>query len=194
MLSFFSHKSSRTAPDSRARPRYRPCLEALEDRCQPSGGILDPAFGSGGLVSTVASGSSISASTVSMALEPDGRIVVAGTLGPTGGFALARFVAYGPEIGSFTASPDPVSAGSSLTLTASNFSDEIASATVTQVAFYVQINGTNTLLGQGTQSSPGVWSLTFMVNLAPGTYTLYAQAEDSYGTLGDPDPLKLQVL
>jgi hypothetical protein len=62
------------------------------------------------------------------------------------------------------------------------------------VACYVQINGTNTLLGYGTQSSAGVWTFTFTVNLAPGTYTLYAQAEDNYGIFGDPNTLTLQVL
>jgi hypothetical protein len=45
---------------------------------------------------------------------------------------------------------------------------------------------TDTLLGYGVQSSPGVWTITFTVNLAPGNYTLFAQAKDSYGVLGDP--------
>jgi uncharacterized delta-60 repeat protein len=162
-------------------------------RFNSADGALDTSFGTGG-VATLASGSNISASTVSMALQPDGRIVAAGSLlTSTGGFALARLVAYGPQIGSFTASPNPVSTGSSLTLTASNISDEIASATITQVAFYVQFNGSNTLLGYGTQSSTGVWALTCTVNLAPGTYTLFAQAEDSFGVFGDPLALTLTV-
>ena len=80
-----------------------------------------------------------------------------------------------------------------MTLTATNISDEIPSATITQVAFYVQINGSNTLLGYGTQSSPGVWTLTLTVTLAPGTYTLYAQAEDNYGIFGDLAALTLTV-
>ena len=58
----------------------------------------------------------------------------------------------------------------------------------------MQINGSNTLLGYGTQSSPGVWTLTFTVNLTPSTYKLYAQAEDNYGIFGDPNTLTLQVL
>jgi uncharacterized delta-60 repeat protein len=138
-------------------------------------GSLDTGFGAGGIA--VASGSNVG-NRVGLALEPDGRLVVAGPELGTSGFALARFVAYGPQIGSFTASPNPVTAGSSLTLTASNISDEIPSATIMQVAFYVDLNGTNTLLGYGTQSSAGVWTFTFTVNLAPGTYTLYAQAGD----------------
>jgi hypothetical protein len=162
-------------------------------RFNSADGSPDTSFGTGG-VATVASGSSISASTVSVALEPDGRIVAAGRLlTSTGGFALARFIAYGPEVGSFTASPNPVTAGSNLTLTASNISDEIPSAAITQVAFYVSTGGTNTVLGYGTQSSTGVWTFTFTVNLAPGTYTLYAQAEDKYGVDGDLAPLTLTV-
>jgi hypothetical protein len=31
-------------------------------------------------------------------------------------------------------------------------------------------------------------------NLPAGTCTLYAQAQDSYGVLGDLDPLTLQVM
>jgi hypothetical protein len=32
------------------------------------------------------------------------------------------------------------------------------------------------------------------INLPTGSYTIYAQAEDSYGDFGDPDSLTLQVL
>jgi hypothetical protein len=35
--------------------------------------------------------------------------------------------------------------------------------------------------------------LNFTVNLAFGTYSLYAQAQDNYGVLGDPDALTLTV-
>ena len=61
------------------------------------------------------------------------------------------------------------------------------------MTFYVQVNGSNTLLGYGTQTSPGVWTFNYTVNLAPGTYTLFAQAEDSYGVFGDLAPLTLTV-
>jgi uncharacterized delta-60 repeat protein len=151
-------------------------------------GSLDAAFGIGGFTATAPG----TGQGEAMALEPDGRIVVAGR-NFNNGMVLARFVAYGPQVGSFTASPNPVTAGSSLTLTASSISDEIPSATVSQVAFYVSTGGTNTLLGDGTQSSTGVWTLTFTVNLAPGTYTLFTQAEDNYGIVGDLAPLTLTV-
>jgi hypothetical protein len=91
--------------------------------------------------------------------QPRGKIVMAGTQLTGSGkstMTLDRVVGYEPEIGSFTASPNTVPSGNSLTLTASNISDEIPSATIIQVAFYVNINGMNTLLGHGTQTSPGV--------------------------------------
>jgi hypothetical protein len=103
-------------------------------------------------------------------------------------------LAYGPQIGSVTASPNPLATGSSLTLTASNISDEIPSATITQVTFYYfDGSGTKQVLGYGTQNSPGVWTLTFTVSLTSGTYTVYAQAEDNYGVSGDPLGLTLTV-
>src|SRR5262249_12103285 len=109
-------------------------------------------------------------------------------------FSLARFLAAGPEIGSFRASPNPVTAGSSLTLTASNIIDEIPSASITQVAFYhIDTSGNQQLLGSGTQTSPGVWTFTFTVTQASGSYTLFAQAEDSYGVFGDPVAITLTV-
>src|SRR5262249_19033384 len=118
-------------------------------------GLLDTTFGSGGLATADFGQSGAQANGV--AVEPDGRIVVVGTANsPVTGrdFALARFLAAGPQIGSFTASPNPTSAGSDLTLTASNITDANPGATITQVAFYVDSNrdgileaGTDTLLG-----------------------------------------------
>src|SRR5262249_8301499 len=49
-------KESNTMPRTKrlAVPalRFRPRLEALEDRCLLSGGVLDPTFGSGGMLAT----------------------------------------------------------------------------------------------------------------------------------------------
>ena len=114
--------------------------------------------------------------------------------------ALARFLAAGPQIGSFTASPNPVSAGSSVTLTASSITDANAGATITQVAFHVDSNGDgvldsgDALLGYGRQSSTGTWTFTFSASGTAGTYTLFAVATDSYGVLGDPLAATLQVI
>jgi hypothetical protein len=112
-----------------------------------------------------------------------------------------RATAVRPQIGSFTASPHPESAGASLTLTAANVVDLDPGSTVTQVAFYQDSNGdgvlesgTDTFLGYGVQTSPGVWTLTFSTaGLTGGTYTLFAQAEDSYGVFSTPLPLTLVV-
>jgi uncharacterized delta-60 repeat protein len=150
-----------------------------------SNGSVDSTFGNAGLVVTAITSSGDSANAI--ALQADGKIVL-------GGDGLARYLASAPEIGSFTASPNPVTSGSSVTLTASNISDGNPGASVTQVAFYAQVNGVMTLLGYGTQSSPGVWSFNYTVNLASGTYTLFAQAEDNYGVFGDPVASTLQVL
>jgi hypothetical protein len=138
-----------------------------------------------------------------LALEPDGRIVVAGSQDAhvTGhsSFALARFLGTGPQIGSFTSSASTVTSGSSVTLTASNISDEIPSPpnTVTeQVSFYyVDGSGNKVTLGTSAVSSAGPWTLTSATGfgLASGTYTIYAEAEDNYGILGDPLALTLQV-
>src|SRR5205823_12716964 len=107
--------------------------------------------------------------------------------------ALAAFAASNPQIGSFTANPNPVTSGNSTTLTVSNITDGNLSSTITQVAIYVDSNadgklepGTDMLIGYATQTSPGVWTFTFTVSLALGTYTLFAQAEDNYGLFSDP--------
>jgi hypothetical protein len=88
-------------------------------------------------------------------------------------------------IGSFTASSNAVTAGSSLTLSASNI--VMPGASITQVSFYYfDSTGAQHVLGNGTQTRSGAWTLTVKANLAPGTYTLYAQAEDSSGLFSDP--------
>jgi uncharacterized delta-60 repeat protein len=173
-------------------------LDFLLARLNSADGSVDTSFGAGGVAHT--SGLQIGGSSGEVAFEPDGRIVVAGMLPGGVGIALARFLAAGPQIGSFTASPNPVTAGSSLTLSASSVTDANPNSTITQVAFYVDNNndgilepGADTLLGYATQTSPGVWTFTFTVNLSPGTYTLFAQAEDSYGVFGDPVSLALTV-
>jgi hypothetical protein len=70
--------------------------------------------------------------------------------------------------------------------------------TVTQVAFCVDSNGNgvpdagDTLLGYGSQSSTGTWTFMFLTaGWATGSYTLFAQAEGSYGAFSDPFTLDL---
>jgi uncharacterized delta-60 repeat protein len=167
-------------------------------RFNPTNGSLDTTFGASGF--QTAPVQIQNSYGVDVAIQPDGKIVTAGTQsvntssGYTAfGFALARFLPSEPQVGSFTASPDPVTAGSNLTVTASHITDANPGATITQVAFYVDQSGTNTLLGYGTQTSPAIWSFTFTVNLAPGSYTLIAQAEDSDSVVGDPFAISLTV-
>jgi outer membrane protein assembly factor BamB len=126
------------------------------------------------------------------AINSDGTVYI-------GGWGLHAFkdvtapLVVNPQIGSFTASADAVTSGGSETLTAANISDGTAGASITQVAFYAQVNGATTLLGYGTPTGTGAWSFTFTVGLTPGTYTLFAQAQDSAGLFSDPVALTLQV-
>jgi hypothetical protein len=177
-------------------------------RYNPTDGSLDTSFGNQGIA--LSSGGYVLAEVnypVAMAAEPDGRIVLAGvTIDSTGGdgFALARFLVAGPVIDSFTASSpnNPVTAGSSLTLTAGSITAANPGTTITQVAFYLDSNNdgtlepsTDRLLGTVKQNSSGLWTLTdaSAFGLTAGTYKLFAQAEDSDGVFGDPVALTLTV-
>jgi uncharacterized delta-60 repeat protein len=176
-------------------------------------GSLDPAFGGTGWVLGTGNSATASMGTINYAancllVQPsDGKIVITGAVPDSSKqgaseFAVARYIGTttGPQIGSFTAAPNPVTSGSSVTLTASNITDADPGSTVTQVAFYLDSNGdgilepgTDTLLGYGTPSG-GTWALTFSTaNWAAAIDTLFAQAKDSYGVLGDPLALSLQV-
>jgi hypothetical protein len=88
------------------------------------------------------------------------------------------FVTSAPQINSLTASAATVTAGSPLTLTA-NITDPNPSSSITEVEF----SDANGLVGYGTQTSPGVWTLTFSTTgWTAGTYTFSVWAVDNYGT------------
>jgi uncharacterized delta-60 repeat protein len=157
-------------------------------------GSLDSTFGNGGLVTTTIGTTN---SFYGVALQPDGRIVAAGysLIGGKYDFAVARYLASDPQIGAITANPNPVTAGSPTTLTASNITDGNPNSTITQVAFYYYDSSSNQVtLGYATQTSPGVWALTSSsaFGLTAGSYTIYAEA-DSYGVFGDSLALTLTV-
>jgi uncharacterized delta-60 repeat protein len=146
-----------------------------------------------------------------LALQPDGRPVVAGTMNTSGPsasdpspyleyFALVRFTASAAapspvQVGSFTASATTVAAGNPVTLTAGGITTTNTGATITQVAFYsVDSFGTEQLLGYGTANADGTWTLTFTASPTPGSYTLLAVAVDSAGAVSDPFALSLNVV
>ncbi len=169
-------------------------------------GSLDTSFGSGGFVIQT---TTYGATAAGVVIQPDGKIVVAGSVAMGGAqfglvpedFRLARYGPSAAQIGSFTASPNPVTAGSNVTLTASNIILADPNSSITQVAFYLDSNGdgilepgTDTLLGYGTPSN-GTWTLTFSTtNWAAAVDTLFTQAKDNYGVFSDPLALTLQVL
>ncbi|MEI7782684.1 MAG: Calx-beta domain-containing protein, partial [Planctomycetota bacterium] len=88
-----------------------------------------------------------------------------------------------PVIGSFTVSPASVTAGGSITLTASNVTE--TGGSVSGVTFYRETSGSaglqvgsDVVVGSGTRSGT-TWTLaTTTVGLAPGFYTYYAVATD----------------
>jgi uncharacterized delta-60 repeat protein len=157
-------------------------------------GSLDSSFGSGGISSSGLAGGI--PPNIAVTLQANGDIIEGGTgkVGTINAFAAVCYLPSEPVIGSFTANPNPVPSGSTETLTVSNLTDGNPDATITQVAFYyIDGSGNQQLLGYGTQTSPGVWTLTFTVSRPAGSYTLVAQAEDSYGVFSPQTTLTLQV-
>lgn len=98
-------------------------------------GALDPSFGTGGIVTTSFAGTG---EARCVRIQPDGRIVAAGTAGPPGNpdFAVARYLENG--------SPDPAFHGSGSLLTSvSSFAD---------AAFSLAIQPDGKLVVAGTRS------------------------------------------
>jgi uncharacterized delta-60 repeat protein len=164
-------------------------------------GTPDATYGPAG---TGASSTAIgyNARVAAMALLPDGRAVVAGAMNTAQNvesFALTRFLGSAPspspvQVGSFAATPNPVAAGSPVTLTAGGVTTANAGATVTRVAFYaVDASGAVLFLGYGVRNADGTWTLTLTPNLAPGRYRLLALAADSTGSVSDPLAADLDV-
>lgn len=164
-------------------------------------GQPDTTFGNSG-TALASFGDGTSGDIFGQALQADGKIVVAGDTQPSGGGTynglLARFQA---PTNTFTASPNPVTAGSSVTLYASNLVAANLTGPITQVAFYLDSNGngtlepgTDTLLGYGAVNAIDVWTKSFTAPLTKGPFKLFAQAMDSSGVFSDPLTLSLVVL
>jgi uncharacterized delta-60 repeat protein len=150
-------------------------------------GTSDTSFGTSGIVTL--SSSPFGA----LAIQPDGKIDLAGS-----GFIVDRLLPSEPQIGSLKTDANPVAAGSNVTAIASNITDDNPGATITQVAFMVEdSSGTVLVQGYGTPSTSGPrsWSFAFSTAGWPsGAYTLFAQATDSYGVLGDSQSTSLTLL
>jgi uncharacterized delta-60 repeat protein len=155
-------------------------------------GTLDTAFGHGGIGHTPVRPTGDGNEFEAMAVGPDGRIVIVGddmVVQPQLQFDLARFLATGPQISSLIVTPPATGSSGPLTLTASAITDGNPGAKVVQVAFYYLDNtGTVVSLGNGSPDGFGGW--TIPVNVPSGT-TLFAQALDSLGALGDPVSISL---
>lgn len=100
-MSVFSPLRSRTTTRKRPAPYrggFRPCLERLEDRTVPTAGFLDPTFGSDpvwpGRAVTDLGGNE---AAQSVALQPDGKIVVAGSITTERGVIRLALLRYNPD-------------------------------------------------------------------------------------------------
>jgi uncharacterized delta-60 repeat protein len=159
-------------------------------------GAPDTTFGTGG--TTLASFSGGAYHAYAMAIQGDGKAVVAGSFAPSGSsttyVALARFLAPDTKIGLLTGS----SADGNVTLNASNIMNSNPTSAITQVYFYLQHPDLSlALLGTGTNNS-GTWTITFSETAygltSSSTYTFVAQAVDSNGVSSDPLSISLEVM
>src|SRR5207245_2562445 len=73
---FLSSRKSRRTATARCCRACRPRVEWLEDRCQPSAGVLDPTFGTGGQATLSWNGR-----IGDIVVQPDGKLVVCGFTG-----------------------------------------------------------------------------------------------------------------
>jgi uncharacterized delta-60 repeat protein len=157
-----------------------------------AGGAPDGTFGTGGVVTTGVRGYDSGGALV---VQADGRIVQAGATnatiqsGSNSDFLLAGYLPSAPGVGSFTATQ--AAAGAPAVLTASGLTDGNPGATVVRVTFYYYDDTGARVVATATEATGSAWTVT--VGLPPGTYTLYAQATDSYGVSGDPISLSLSV-
>lgn len=157
-------------------------------------GNRDLSFGTPGAGGAVTMVPGLAISVKDMAVDSGGRVLLAGNSNVSDP-VLVRYLVSAPSVGSFTGSASTVAAGDAVTLTASGVTPGNPGGSVTRVEFYYfDGSGAKQLLGTGTLVSAGVWEMTFTVALAPGPYTLFAEATDSYGAVSDPLSLSLQVV
>lgn len=110
----------------------------------------------------------------------------------------ANLTVVTPTIGSFAVSPSTTTAGTPVTLTASNVVE--TNGTVSSVVFYRESNSTSglqtasdTLIGTGTRNGT-TWAITAQTTgLANGSYTYYAVATDSVGLASSASSATLTI-
>src|SRR5262249_11238790 len=151
MVSLFSFFKMRPSHRTRNhRPTFRPRLEVLEDRCLPSGGVLDPTFGSGGIVTTSVGALGVAA-VEAVAIYPnagtanDGKVVAAGETDvmngngtATNAFAVVRYNPDGTLDSSFNRTGQVITS--------------IGSASSNSVAYGVGIQGDGKVVAAGVSN------------------------------------------
>jgi GH25 family lysozyme M1 (1,4-beta-N-acetylmuramidase) len=103
------------------------------------------------------------------------------------------------KVTTFTASPNPVASGATVTLSATVSDPDSA---VSKVAFYRESNGTSglqtgsggdALVGTASSSSSGIWSVMVSTAGLSGNVTFYAVATDTSGFVGPVASTNVQV-
>jgi hypothetical protein len=134
-----------------------------------------------------------------VAMNAEGEFVVAwSSFGQDGDGSGVYAQRYGtrttPTVATLTDTPDPISGGNSVTLSANGVSS--AQGSISSVSFYRESNGEpgvqagvegDALVGTDTVPSGGFWTVTASTaGLPGGTYTYWAQATDDAGFSGAP--------
>jgi uncharacterized delta-60 repeat protein len=176
-MPFIPWLSDLLSPRGAARPRrnragFRPRVEVLEARDNPStGGLLDPTFGSGGLVTTSFPSSP---ALQSVLVQPDGKVVAAGwayTARTSDDFVVVRYNADGSLDTGF-------GSGGIVTTDINKGSDDVAEAMVLQP-------GTNgKILVAGSTSNPVKGRYFDDYNFALVRYNANGTLDTTFGTNG----------
>jgi uncharacterized delta-60 repeat protein len=158
-------------------------------------GTPDVSFGNNGTFA-VAGPSGTYARGRGTALQSDSKIVLAGITATSSSstdytLALARFL----PPATFSANPNPVAAGSSVTLFVTSNIMSPAS-TITGVTFAYVDNFNTTVVLSAIQTSPGIWTYSAAsgLGLTKGVYTITARATDNNGVLSDPVSISFTVI
>lgn len=163
------------------------------ERVMADGTVADATFGSNGLAEADFGGTS--ARPYSIALAPDGKIVLAGgssSQSSSGQFATARFLGDPSSTATtLVTSANPSAYGQSVTFTAT-----VASGRASTPSGTVQFFDGSALLGSGSLGTVGgVTTATFATaSLAAGTHSITASYGGDFNDLGSTSALLSQVV